>query len=151
MACSESLMEPINWILRALGVELPSYLRDTSDFIEHFSSIRIDSNSLNVFLTTLDVISLYTNIPHNKGLKALEHFLNQKNYTAPPTEFLINITSMLLYKNFFLFDNQYYLQKQGVAMGSRFSLDYTCLFLGYLKESYVWNNNPLCGHVTKTC
>lgn len=47
--------------------------------------------------------------------------------------------TLLLEKNYFLFEDKYYLQKQGAAMGSKFSPDYACLFMGYLEERYIWN------------
>lgn len=128
-------------------VTLPSYLRDTGDFIEQLSKTRIDQEIQDIYLITMDVVSLYTNIPHDKGMIAMEHFLNLRTDKNPPTLFLLEMISILLYKNFFLFGNEYYLQKQGAAMGSRFSPDYACLFMGYLEERYVWNNNPFYDNI----
>lgn len=149
VACNDSLMEPlyVDRILRPLVVQLPSYLRDTNDFIEQLSNVHIDCETQDIFLTTMDVVSLYTNIPHDKGIVAIEHFLNERTDKTPPTQFLTDVVYLLLHKNFFLFENQYYLQTQGAAMGSRFSPDYACLFMGYLEERYVWNNNPFSDNV----
>lgn len=55
--------------IQPLVVQLPSYLADTGDFLE-MSHIR-DLND-NIYLTTLDVTSLYTNIPHSVDLQALK-------------------------------------------------------------------------------
>ncbi|KAL2101113.1 hypothetical protein ACEWY4_002874 [Coilia grayii] len=151
VACSDSLMEPLSLyvdrILRPLVETLPSYLKDTNDFIEQLSKVHIDHTAQDVWLATLDVVSLYTNIPHDKGIAAMTYFLEQRTDTHPPTHFLIEIISKLLHNNFFLFDNNFYLQKQGAAMGSRFSPDYACLFMGFLEERYVFNNNPFLHNI----
>ena len=44
-----------------------SYIRDDLDFFQHIHK-QIDKNSL---LVSFDVISLYTNIPHDLGLRRL--------------------------------------------------------------------------------
>lgn len=151
VACSDSLMEPmslyIDRILRPLVETLPSYLRDTGDFIEQLSQTHIDNAEHDILLTTMDVVSLYTNIPHDKGIVAIKHFLDLRTDPHPPTPFLIEMISKLLHNNFFLFGNDFYLQKQGAAMGSRFSPDYACLFMGFLEERYVFNNNPFSHNV----
>lgn len=151
VACNDSLMEPLSLyvdrILRPLVVKLPSYLRDTNDFIEQLSNAHINCDTEDMFLTTMDVVSLYTNIPHDKGMIAIEHFLSLRTDPQPPTNFLMDMVHLLLHKNFFLFENHFYLQTQGAAMGSRFSPDYACLFMGYLEERYIWNNNPFFENV----
>ena len=42
-------------------------------------------------LVTLDVSSLYTNIPHGEGIKACEEFLNARADQSLPTKDLCNI------------------------------------------------------------
>ena len=54
---------------------LPSFVKDTTDFICKIKSVpKLKQNSL---LVTLDVTSLYTNIPHEDGIEACKYFLNQ--------------------------------------------------------------------------
>ena len=38
----------------------------------------------NSMLATLDVSSLYTNIPYNEGIKACDHFLRTRIILTPP-------------------------------------------------------------------
>ncbi len=85
----------------------------------------------NCFLVTLDVESLYTNIAHDDGLKALQHFLmNRPIDSLPPSEFIIQLTEWTLKNNVFLFQDLLYIQFQGTAMGACFAPNYTNLFLG---------------------
>ncbi len=86
-----SLTEPasqfIDFHIKLLAQQLPSYIQDTTHVLKVLSDMRVPDNS---FLVTLDVESLYTNIAHNDGLKALQHFLmNRPIDSLPPSEFII--------------------------------------------------------------
>lgn len=52
------------------------------------------------------------------------------------------MAELVLTKNYFLFEHQYYLQTSGTAMGATMAPDYANLYLGSLEEQYVYNNNP---------
>ena len=54
----------------------------------------------------------------------------------------MNLANEILTKNYFKFDNVFYLQKQGVSMGSPFSPNYANLFMGKFEEDFVYTNNP---------
>lgn len=58
-------------------MKLPSFLKDTSVFISKVKDLKF--NSKNLYLVTLDVTSLYTNIPHDDGIEVLKHFLQKDN------------------------------------------------------------------------
>ena len=90
-------------------------------------------------LVTFDVESLYTNIPHHGGLEAIEYFLNQRTEQTPSTACLQHLTELVLTKNFFLFENSYYLQKSGTAMGSKMAPNYANLYVGLLEEKSILN------------
>ena len=51
-----------------------SHIKDTTDFLNKLSNLGNLPN--NAILVTLDVSSLYTNIPHNQGIDACRHFLD---------------------------------------------------------------------------
>ena len=53
--------------LQPIVKEIPSYVKDTQDFLKKLEKVKdIPQESLQV---TLDVKSLYTNIPNNEGIK----------------------------------------------------------------------------------
>ena len=66
----------------------------------------------------MDVKSLYTSIPHEDGLIALRHFLDQRQDSVPQTNTLIPLAELVLQKNFFYFNGSFYIQISGVAIGS---------------------------------
>ena len=51
---------------------LPSYLKDTTDFLTKLSGCNVDSNDL---LCTMKVSQLYPSISHSMSLEAMKHFL----------------------------------------------------------------------------
>lgn len=88
-------------------------------------------------LVTLDVTSLYTNIPHEEGIAACETILNQRTTKSPPTEDLCHLTEIILKRNTFSFNGDVYLQKHGTAMGTRMAPSYANLFMGALERKIL--------------
>ena len=95
----------------------------------------------------MDVVSLYTNIPHQSGLRALKHFLEKRSHQSPPTQLIVDMADIVLSKAYFLFGSDFYLQNMGVAMGAAFAPDFANIFLGLLEESYTYSNNPFANHI----
>lgn len=99
-------------------------------------------------LFSLDVASLYTSIPHLIGLTALEHFLNKDNLFPPhQISFLVELACFSLIHNFFLFQNQFYLQMLGTTMGASFAPCFANIFMGFLKNMAIWHENPFSQHI----
>ena len=120
------LSEYIDHFLYPLATTHDSYIRDTPDFLEKVSNVKTNPDSL---LITLDVDSLYTNIDNLDGLKAVdEAFQNNPNDNRPNQE-ILNLLSISLKNNDFVFDNEWYLQIGGTAMGKKFAPNYANLFL----------------------
>ena len=115
---------------------LPSHIQDTNHFLD---KIRSQPTPLppDIIMATVDVSSLYTNIPHTHGLSALEHFLDQRPpHTLPSTQFL-KLTQFILTHNNFPFNSHHYLQFKGLAMGTRMSPSYANLFMGHLEQKFL--------------
>ena len=97
--------------------QLPSYIQDTTDFIHKLRRLpRLPPGSL---LVTLDVSSLYTNIPHEVGITAGEEYFNRRELQEPPTADLCELIRLVLTKNSFVFNKTNYLQIHGTTMGTR--------------------------------
>ena len=77
-----------------------SYLKDTTHFIRFIESTRVPRNA---FLVSMDVTSLYTNIPQEEGITIVcntyENFRAQKPLLA--TKFLREILSLILKESSF--------------------------------------------------
>ena len=70
----------------------------------------------------MDIKSLYTVIPYNSGLEALKYFLNKRPVLDPPTETRTRLVELVLTLNAFSFNNEFYYQVGGVAMGSKIQI-----------------------------
>ena len=85
----------------------------------------------------MDVVSLYTNIPHAEGLIALRHFLEKRIVKTPSTPTLLRLAELVLDMNAFEFNGQFYKQTSGVAMGTKMGPSFACLFMGYLEQQII--------------
>jgi hypothetical protein len=83
----------------------------------------------NALLVTIDVESLYTNINNVEGLGAVaESFRNNPN-PERSDEHILELLQLCLENNDFEFNDQWFLQISGTAMGKKFAPNYANLFL----------------------
>ena len=139
-ACNSStdnISKYIDYVLKPLMQSLPSYVKDTTNFIQKLKSFKL--SHANSYLVTLDVSSLYTNNPHNDGLDACRRFLTSDTYTRNqlPVECLLSLIRLVLENNHFQFNNDNYIQKMGTAMGSPMAPAYASLFMGKLEQDFL--------------
>ena len=140
-APTKNISRFVDFFLQPCVTRLPSYIRDTTDFINKLRKLPpLPPNSL---LVTLDVSSLYTNIPHEEGIIACEEALNQRESLIPPTADVCQLVRFILTINSFHFNNEYYIQKHGNAMGTRMAPSYANLFMGKLEHEFLATQNRL--------
>ena len=117
-----------------------SYLKDTTDFIQALNDLPILSKD--AILCTLDVTSLYTNIPNLDGKQAAARFLiKHRQYGTgpePSNTSLCRMLDMVLTMNNFRFDGNHYLQTAGTAMGTRVAPTYANIFMSDFEERHVY-------------
>ena len=89
-------------------------------------NIQLDPEDL---LVTIDVSSLYTNIPHNEGIAAINRMMEETGTDTLLRMFISNLANQVLTKNFFNFNGQLYEQTQGTAMGTRMAPNYAIIFI----------------------
>ena len=70
---------------------------------------------------TLDVISLFTNIPQEEGTQCAEKALNRRENMQVPSEYIISMLRLILKNNIFSFSETLYSQEEGTSMGPRHS------------------------------
>ena len=122
----DSLMLPI-------VQSLPTYIKDTNHALTIFNDFRFPNNSSKL-LFTMDVKSLYTVIPNDEGLRALQHFFDLRAVLEPSTPTLLRLAELVLTLNCFSFGDQYFKQTNGVAMGTKMGPSYANLFVGYIEH-----------------
>ncbi len=99
---------------------LPSYIKDTNHFLQKIEELPPLLSTALIF--TMDVKSLYTNIPNIEALKVAKATLNlHRDDTNEPLKNndIVLMLALVLRCNNFEFNNDHYLQIQRVAMGTR--------------------------------
>eukprot|EP00061_Rhincodon_typus_P009810 g33598.t1 len=82
----------------------------------------------------MDVLPLYTSIPHNDGIAATDSVLNTNN-----CQFLDAILQLIHFNldhNIFTFDNQFFIQTHGTAMGTNFAPQYANVFMHKFEQDF---------------
>ena len=124
-------------ILSPLVQELPSFIKDTPQFLQIINDFEFPANANHrPLLFTMDVTSLYTSIPHDGALKACEHFLDKRSNRTISTSTFLQLIELVLKMTTFHFNGRYFSQKQGVAMGTKMGPSVACIFMGYLEELF---------------
>ena len=124
--------EFIEYYLNPISVKHPSYIKDMYDFLEKIKKLHLPTNCI---LFTIDIDSLYTNIETKSGIETIKKYLNKFPDPKRPDSHLIKLLEINLTRNDFEFDNEYYLQISGTAMGKRFAPSYANIFMADWEES----------------
>jgi len=119
--------------LQPIAVKQESYLKDTTDFINFIENTQIPDD---VILATLDVSSLYTNIPQSEGIEVICRYYEEHNeQNLPiPTNDLRELMRLKLEKNSFKFDESHFVQTHGVGMGTKKAVAFSVIFMADLEK-----------------
>ena len=131
----------IDILLRPYTKHVTSYLSDTTDFLNNFPNT-IPKDTI---LASFDIESLYSNIPHNLGLEAVKYWIEKypDNLNSRfSKEFILDGIKLILENNIFCFNDTFYRQEKGTAMGTKFAPVYATLTIGYLEEKLTPSLKP---------
>jgi len=120
------LSEYIDSFLQPLATKHPSYIKDTYHFLEKLKEFQVPKQS---FFVTIDVESLYTNINNTDGINAVKDSFQNNPDPRRSDEHLLELLKLCLENNDFEFNNEWFLQISGTAMGKKFAPNYANLFL----------------------
>ena len=93
---TERLSSFIDKLLQPTAQQQKSYLKDTTHFINFLEKMKVPENTI---LVSMDVISLYTNIPQEEGI-------NIKNEPPIPIRLLQRALKLILAENSFQFNEK---------------------------------------------
>ena len=131
---TERISQFIDYHLKPIVCTVSSYVKDTTDFLNKLAKFnRLPDNAI---LGTLDVTSLYTNIPHSEGIAACRFSFKDKR---------IPIETIILNTNNFTFNGRRYLQKHGTTTGTKMALSFANLFLANFEYDAL-RNAPYLPH-----
>ena len=135
---TSNISKYVDFHLQPIVQSLPSYVKDTTDFLNKIKNIGdIPEESI---LVSLDVKSLYTNIPNKEGVFAVKQALEK----LPPalkkvsTKVITTFLFLILTLNNFIFNCKHYLQRKGCAMGTVCAPTYANIFMGHFEDTYIY-------------
>ena len=120
--------------IKGIVPELKSYIKDTTDFIHKIESIIVPENCI---LVTFDVVSLYTNIPNDEGIRSVARALQKCHPPLAAPRIVLKFLKEVLHKNVFNFNGKNYLQVGGTAMGTKLAPSYANIFMGDLEQKLL--------------
>ena len=133
---TEKLSAFIDKLLQPIAQKQQSYLKDTTDFINYLEKIKVPKNAI---LVSMDVTSLYTNIPQEEGIetvcRAYDMFYN--NEPPVPTRLINLALRLILQENSFQFMEGHYLQTHGTAMGTKMAVAFANIFMAKIETEIL--------------
>ena len=102
-------------------------------------------------LCTFDITDLYTMLPQEESIAILKKFLLQFNHQhvkGMTIDAIESLARIVLTENVFIYNNKYYRQIKGGAMGSPFTLTLANIFMWHWEQQlvqYQKNSNELYG------
>lgn len=117
-------------------------IKNSREFINALKNIKIDKNDE---ICSLDVISLYTRIPIPLALTVLkEKLVNDKNLrkrTQLNINTILELSTLCLTNTYFKYDDLFYKQQHGLAMGNPLSSIIANLVMENIEEKIM--NTPI--------
>jgi len=139
---TERISQLADFFLQPLVQTTKSYVRDTTDFINKIEALpQLIGDTT---LCTIDVTSLYTNIPNDEGIAACRAKLYsaRANNSVPSNDNILMLLRQVLTKNNFDFNERHYLQVGGTAMGTKVAPSFANLFMAHFEDKWVYPYRP---------
>ncbi|XP_071993372.1 uncharacterized protein [Engystomops pustulosus] len=126
-------------------MDIPSYLKDTNSFLRAVEDINWRGD---LKLVSIDVESLYTRIPHHEGVNAICLVLHRAGKSPAFIDFVREALLFILTHNSFLFNNQWFNQVTGTAMGTPVACTFANIFLAVFESKFILNlGNPYVKYI----
>ena len=131
------LAKVIAKVLKPLVGKSPHHIQSNSDFV---SKVREISLLPGECLTSYDVTALFTSVPIDPALNIIKDLLekddNLSNRTVLSVQNIIELLRFCLHNTYYFFQNKFYEQVEGAAMGSPVSHILANLYMEHLSEKH---------------
>ena len=130
------------WLVKILspiiGTISNCNIKHNVDLVEKLISINVN---FQFKLVSFDVVSLFTKVPVNDLLEYLAEVLD--NYELPlPTHHVLELIQLCICDSAFTFENKFYVQKFGMAMGNPLSPVLSNLYMEFFETRFLPNILP---------
>ena len=136
---TEKISEFVDYFLLPIVQKQNTYVKDTNHILKVLEATPLPKT---VLLATLDVVAMYTNTPQEEALDACQEAYEKAekgNYGINKISSisLRKLLELILTKNCFEFNNQFFLQKIGCAMGSQASPEICDIVMHRLENQII--------------
>ena len=129
------IFEYVDYHLQPIVKEIPSYVESTTDFLRKIN--QIDFAADNSYLVSLDVKSIYNNIPNEERIKSVKTPLEKNSIRTASTKVITTFLALILTLNNFVFNCKNYLQIKGCANGTICTLIHKHLYGPLRKKIHI--------------
>ena len=125
----------ISKVLKPLVGKSPHHIQSTGDFVSKAKRLTLQTGEC---LSSYDVISLFTSVPIDPALNIIKDLLEKdeklNNRTVLFVQNIMELLGLCLNNTYFSFQNKFYEQVEGAAMGSPVSPIVANLYMEYFEE-----------------
>jgi len=140
VSCVNSRMGDLSkWVdvqLQLVVTLCPGYLKDSKSLLDRLGQLgKLPPSAV---ITTADAVSMYTHINTDHALQTLASWLELHRRDLPqgfPTDMVLEATELIMRHNIFQFDDTYWLQLTGTAMGTSLACVYATIYYSYHEET----------------
>lgn len=143
VSCIQSPFEKLSKFLKNILQNIVNqnnyYIKDSVDFKNKIKNVTLPNDYT---LISLDVVSLYTNVPLNLAREIIIKKWNKINkYTDIPLDEFLEAVELTLKSTYFMYGDRFYKQIEGCAMGASISSVIAQLVMEDLEENVLGNVN----------
>jgi len=126
-------------LLQPIAQRQASYLKDTADFLNFIEKTKLPKNTI---LVSMDVTSLYTNIPQEEGITTVCEAHEEFYHENPPIpRYLREMLTLILQENSYQFSGKDYLQTHGTAMRTKMAVAFANIFMTKIEIEILRQSN----------
>ena len=144
------VVKVISKVLKPLVGKSPHHIQNTGDFVSKAKRLTLQIGEC---LSSHDVTSLFTSVPIDPALNLIKDLLEKdekvNDRTVLSVQNIMELLGFCLNNTYFSFQNKFYEQVEGVAMGSPVSPIVANLYMEYFEEKVLTSaaNPPGYGNI----
>jgi len=128
----------LDYKMKTLLPYVQSYIKNSMSVIQDLKQLQIPDNAL---LFAADAVSMYTNIDTQQAILSMRSFIHDNANNIPndfPTTLFLQLLEIVMTNNIFSFDDTYWLQLTGTAMGTPAACSYATITYGQHENSQIF-------------
>ena len=125
------------WIdskLQGVAQQQKSYFKDSFELKKDLDKLTLQPND---FIFTADAVSMYTNIPTEKGLQLITNYLMRRFLHELPVRAICEALSIVMKNNIFQFGDMFFKQKTGTAMGAPPAPPWATIYMALSENQFL--------------